>query len=38
LRNSARELADRERPSSLVVHRTDGTIQSWHSYEQNDAG
>lgn len=28
-RDPARELADRERPSRLVVHRTDGTIQSW---------
>jgi len=35
---SARDLARRQSPSRLVIHRTDGTIQSWHSYEPSEAG
>lgn len=34
---SARDLARRQSPSRLVIHRADGTIQSWHSYEPSEA-
>lgn len=33
---AARDFASNKRPSQLVIHRVDGTIQDTHSYEKED--
>ncbi len=34
--SAARDLAAGKRPSQLVIHRVDGTIQDSHTYEKED--